>query len=316
MDFKFYNGNSIPALGLGTWKSDDGQAYYAVKEAIRIGYRHFDCAFRYDNQEEIGQAFNESFQSGILDREELFITSKLWNNAHFPEHVLPALKQTLDELKLKYLDLYLMHWPVAIKPEIGFPVKGDDFVPIREIPIIETWRALEECVDAGLVKHIGVSNFSVKKLGRLIVEARIKPAANQIELHPLLQQNNLVGYCQEQGVHVTAYCPLGSRDRPARLIKDNDPDLLKHPVILEIAGKRGCSAAQVLINWAIQRGTSVIPKSANPERLKQNFDAQKVSLSPSDMNSIASLDKHFRFISGELWTMEGSPYTLKELWDE
>ena len=316
MDFQFQNGDKMPSLGLGTWKSDDGQAYYSVKEAIRIGYRHIDCAYRYDNEKEIGQALTECIQSGALQRKNLFLTSKLWNNAHFPEDVLPALERTLSDLRVNYLDLYLVHWPVAIKPEIGFPSKGGDFVSLQEIPIIETWQAIEECVARGLVRHIGVSNFSIKKLDRLLEGANIKPEVNQIELHPFLQQKDLVAYCKENGILVTAYCPLGSQDRPARLIKANEPILLNNPVILEIAGRLGCRPVQVLLKWAIQRGTSVIPKSANPERLKQNFESQEIALTLSDMESIELLDKHYRYITGEIWTIDGSPYSQEELWDE
>src|SRR5699024_9374339 len=192
---RFENGDTLPQLGLGTWKSQPGEVYQAVKEAIRIGYRHIDCAHIYGNEAEIGQALEEAMADGIK-REELWITSKLWNNAHHPRNVKPALETTLRNLRLDYLDLYLMHWPVAMRRIPGFPQSADDLISPETLPFTVTWQTMEECVNGGLTRHIGTSNFSARKLQRLLDAGRIGPAMNQVELHPYLQQDNLVEFCR------------------------------------------------------------------------------------------------------------------------
>jgi len=312
----FDNGDQLPAIGLGTWKSDPGDVYHAVLEAIKAGYRHIDCATIYGNETEVGNALQQAFSDGLVKREEIWITSKLWNSDHRRERVMPGLKKTLSDLKLDYLDLYLMHWPVALKEGVTFPESGNDFLSLDEVPLEETWRGLEETVNQGLVRHIGVSNFSSKKIGDLLKIAQIKPEMNQVEAHPYLQQNELLEYCQQQNIHFTAYSPLGSADRPARVKKDNEPKLSDDPTNHKIAEKYGCTWEQVLISWAVHRGTSVIPKSVNPERIKQNIESANVALDGEDMQQLAGLDKPFRYVDGSLWAKEGSPYTVADLWDE
>lgn len=312
----FRNDDEMPALGLGTWKSGPGEVYKAVREAIRIGYRHFDCAARYENEEEIGSALADAMADGEVKREDLWITSKLWNNAHQKDHVVPALRESLAKLQLDYLDLYLIHWPVALKPEVIFPSKADEFLSLEEVPLLETWQGMEDCLYQDLARHIGVSNFSVKKLQGLLRDSRFQPEMNQVESHPYLQQDELLEFCHQNDMHFTAYSPLGSMDRPSRLKKKEEPMLLENKVIVNIAEAQGCTPAQVLIRWALQRGTSVIPKSTNPKRLRENFAAAAIQLSDADMKAIGDLDHHYRFIHGEFWTPEGSPYTLASLWDE
>jgi alcohol dehydrogenase (NADP+) len=313
---QYGNGDQMPIFGLGTWKANPGDVYKAVKEALRLGYTHVDCAPIYGNEAEVGQALKESFDEGIVNRDQLWITSKLWNNAHEPRDVQPALEKTLADLQLDALDLFLVHWPVVIRREVVFHKSADDLVSLDELPVSETWAAVESLVDKGLCRHIGVSNFSVTKLRPLVENGRIRPEMNQIELHPYLQQPAMLEYCEANNILLTAYAPLGSADRPARLKDDDEPVLLEDPVIGAIAERRGVTPAQVLISWAIHRDTAVIPKSIHTDRLEQNLAAAEVVLSEEDMAEIADLDKHRRYVSGSFWALDGGPYTLDNIWDE
>jgi len=312
------NDGKIPALGLGTWKSNKNQVNNAVKKALTLGYRHIDCAPAYDNENEVGEAISYAIEKGVANREDLWITSKLWNNAHAPEDVEPALKKTLKDLHLDYLDLYLIHWPVVVRPDIYFPRGGEDLIPLSEVPTLETWQAMEACVGKGLIQQIGVCNFSIKKLGELVETSTIKPVVNQVELHPYLQQNEMLSYCKKNHIALTAYSPLGSADRPKRLKKANEPALLTNPKIAEIAEKHSKTPGQILLSWGLQRGTVVIPKSVNPGRLKENLTTAELSLKldEADMTAIAELDLGYRYVDGSFWTTPGSPYTMEELWDE
>ena len=305
----------MPLLGLGTWKSDPGQVYEAVREAIRLGYRHIDCASIYGNEPEIGQAIGDAIAAAEVTREELWITSKLWCNAHGLQNVEPALRRTLQDLGLAWLDLYLIHWPVPIRPGVAFPESAEDLLPPHQLPLRDTWAGMEAVQEAGLTRHIGVSNFSSRKLLELIASCRHRPELNQVELHPLLQQPELLEVCAREGVAVTAYSPLGSLDRPAFIKAPDAPVLLDHPLIAAIAAEHGCSSAQVLLAWHLQRGISTIPKSVSPTRLRENLAAAEVELSPDALTRIAALDQGLRLVDGSFWVMDGGPWTLQSLWD-
>lgn len=308
--------NTIPALGLGTWKSSNGEVSQAVSKAIEIGYRHIDCASIYQNQKEIGTAISGALDAGQVRREELWVTSKLWNNAHAKKHVQPALERTLKDLQLDYLDLYLIHWPVNFQPNIVFPKRPEEFVAPDAIPIIETWQVMEKMVKKGLCRFIGVCNFNLSRLIDLRRQAHIQPVMNQIELHPYLQQSKMLEYCKKHEVLLTAYSPLGSADRPAALKKDNEPSLLDHPIVLEIAERQSITPGQVLLAWGLSRGTVVIPKSVNPGRLQENLLAADLELEAKDILAIDALDQGYRFVDGSFFQSPGSPYSVAGLWED
>ena len=307
---------SMPAIGLGTWKMEDGTATAAVKSAIELGYRHIDCAAIYMNQKDVGVALDESFSGGSVDRADVWVTSKLWCNRHRPDLVESALRETLSDLRLDYLDLYMIHWPVVFRHDVDRPESGEGFVSLDEMPLEDTWKALEACVDAGLCKNIGVCNFSIKKLQGILADCRIKPSANQVESHPYLPQNELFEFCRSNSIQPVAYSPLGSGDRPERLVGEDDPNLFDDEVVKDIASERKLSTGQVLLSWAINRSVAAIPKSANPGRQADNLVAATVELTDQEMSAIDSIAMTHRYFHGRFWAIEGSPYTVENLWDE
>ncbi|MEM6673661.1 MAG: aldo/keto reductase [Planctomycetota bacterium] len=314
-ELTFQNGDRMPALGLGTWKSDPGVVGRAVSEALDIGYRHIDCAAIYGNEAEIGETLQGAITAGRIARDDLWITSKLWCNRHREDDVEPAIRETLANLRLEFLDLYLVHWPVAVKPDVMVPEAADDFFSLDEVSLEETWRGMQRVLELGLARHIGVSNYSAKKLAAHS-GFDVRPEMNQVELHPYLQQHSLVDGASALGAHVTAYSPLGSGDRPDSMRSEDDPVLLEDPAIASIATRIGATPAQVLIAWAIQRGTAVIPKSTNPKRMAENFAAAEFSLDHAAMLEITALDRRRRYVDGAFWSRAGGPYPVDELWDE
>jgi len=310
----FKNGDQIPALGLGTWKSKPGEVRKAVFWAIQAGYRHIDGAAIYQNEKEVGQGIADAIEAGLVKRKDLFVTSKLWNNSHRHEDVHLAIEKSLADLRLDYLDLYLIHWPIAFKPGVGFAQKREDFFTYNDVPLSQTWAAMQELKIKGLAKHIGVSNFNQAKLNEVMKIGGQLPEMNQVEMHPFLPQVDLVDFCTSQGILMTAYSPLGSPD--SRNEKhESDPKLLVNPVVLEIAEKHGISPGQVLIAWSIARGIAVIPKSTNEGRIKENFEAANVTLNDQDMMELRDIGISHRFVDGTFFTGTNSPYKLSDLWD-
>lgn len=313
--FEFPQG-SMPAIGLGTWKMEDGTATAAVKSALELGYRHIDCAPIYLNEKDVGAAFDDVFSSGTVERADVWVTSKLWCNRHRPDLVESALKETLSDLRLEYLDLFMIHWPIVFRHDIHRPETGADFIGLDKMPLVDTWKAMEDCVDAGLCKNIAVCNFSIKKLKTILADCRIKPAANQVESHPYLPQNELFDFCRSNAIQPVAYSPLGSGDRPERMVEENDPNMFEEAIVKDIASDLQKTPGQVLLAWAVNRGAAAIPKSSNPGRQADNLVAGSLELSADQMKAIDNIATAHRYVHGRFWEKEGSPYTVENLWDE
>lgn len=294
-----------PAVGLGLWKIDRGDTAAMVEEALRIGYRHLDSACDYGNEVEAGAGIRAGLGAGICRRDDLWVTSKLWNTYHDPRHVRAAAERTLVDLGLDHLDLYLVHFPISLR-FVPFDVRyppgwiHDPSVerPRMEmvnVPLAETWGAMEELVWAGLVRRIGVCNCSTALLRDLLAGSRIPPAVLQVELHPLLAQEKLLRFCRDQGIGVTAFSPLGAPSYVPLGMARPEESLLDHPLILDTARDCRRTPAQVLLRWGIQRGTSVIPKTSRRERLQENLDLFGFTLTGDQMAAISSLDRGHRF---------------------
>ncbi|GAQ85813.1 hypothetical protein KFL_002550200 [Klebsormidium nitens] len=291
----FSNGKAIPAVGLGVWRAEKDVLASTIAAAIDAGYRHFDCAADYGNEAEVGAALAGAIESGRVTREELFITTKLWNSDH--GHVAEALEQSLKNLRLTYVDLYLVHFPIATKHTgigVGGIEKDGNGVMILDtsVSLEQTWRHMEAAVDAGKARSIGVSNYDVFLVRDLLSYARIPPATNQIETHPYFQRDSLVRLCLAHGIAVTAHTPLGGGQANADLFGSASP--LDDPAILELARKYNKTPAQIVLRWGLERQTIVIPKSTKPDRIKENIDSVDFSLTPEDMARIKKIDRNKR----------------------
>ncbi|KAH7139788.1 aldehyde reductase [Dactylonectria estremocensis] len=285
--FKLSSGHSMPAVGLGTWQSGPNEVARAVEYALKHGYRHIDAAAVYDNELEVGAGIKAS---GV-PRSEIFLTSKLWNTHHKGPDVEEALDQSLSDLGTDYVDLYLIHWPVSfIKPAeatLRFPIDpSDEGVHVIDVPIEETWKALEALVKKGKIKSIGVSNFTKEKVEEIFKFAEIKPVVNQIEAHPYLQQPGLLEWSKQNDVLITAYSPSGNNIYGL-------PKAIDDPEVIAIAKELGKQPAQILIQWAVQRGTVVLPKSVTPSRIAENFE--DFELPSAAFERINKLDKNHRY---------------------
>ncbi|KAF3387513.1 hypothetical protein F1880_001472 [Penicillium rolfsii] len=287
--FKLNTGAQIPAIGLGTWQDADAQEA-AVLAALKAGYRHIDTARCYGTEEAVGKAIK---QSGV-PRSEIFVTSKLWNNKHHPDDVGPALQDTLNDLGLDYLDLFLMHWPVAFKRgDDMFPKDKDGNMITDNIDYLDTYKAMEKLLKDGKVKAIGISNFAKKEVERILKEADTVPAVHQMECHPWLQQKEFMEFHKEKGIHVTQYSPFGNQNEIYGA-REKHGQLVNDKTLVEIGKKYNKSSNQVALAWGISHGRSVIPKSKSPERIAQNFDSA-FTLDKADIEAIDKLDKKLRF---------------------
>ena len=297
--------SSMPQVGIGLWKIERDKTAEMVRAAIAAGYRHIDSACDYGNEIEAGQGIADAIAAGDCTREELWVTSKLWNTFHEPDRVREGLEKTLADLQLDYLDLYLIHFPIALQyvpiseryPPEWFPdpdAASPAMTPIS-VPLADTWRAMEALVDDGLVKRIGVCNYSTGLVHDLMSYARIKPAMLQVESHPYLTQEKLLRLASMYDLPMTAFSPLGASSYKELDMATEEENVLNSSVVTGIAEKHGKSPAQVVLRWGVQRGTAVIPKTSRVERLAENIDVFDFALSDDEMAAIAGMNQNRRF---------------------
>ncbi|XP_066136958.1 aldo-keto reductase family 1 member C15-like isoform X1 [Saccopteryx bilineata] len=297
---KLNDGHFMPVLGLGTAASEGvpkSKATEAIKVAIDVGFRHIDAAYLYENEEEVGKAIREKVADGTVKREDIFYTTKLWSTFFRPELVQQALERSLKKLQLDYVDLFLIHLPMAMKPgEELLPKDASGKVILETVDLCDTWEALEKCKDAGLTKSIGVSNFNRKLLEMILNKPglKYKPVCNQVECHPYLNQSKLLEFCKSKDIVLVAYSALGTQRDPKWVDKDS-PVVLEDPTLNAIAKKHNRSAGQVALRYQVQRGVVVLAKSFNEKRIKENFQVFDFELTPEDMKAIDGLNKNYRY---------------------
>nr|XP_020010812.1 aldo-keto reductase family 1 member C1 homolog isoform X2 [Castor canadensis] len=297
---KLNDGNFMPVLGFGTYATEEvsePQAREATKVAIDVGFRHIDAAYFYQNEEAVGAALREKIADGTVKREDLFYTTKLWCTFHRPELVRPALEKSLKKLQLDYVDLFIIHMPVSLKPgEELMPKDANGKSILDKVDLRDTWEAMEKCKDAGLTKSIGVSNFNRKQLELILNKPglKYKPTCNQVECHPYLTQNKLLEFCKSKDIVLVAYSALGSHRDPNWVGQDS-PYLLEDPILNAIAKKHSRSPGQIALRYLLQRGMVVLAKSFSEKRIKENFEVFNFELTPEDMKAIDGLNKNFRY---------------------
>lgn len=297
--------DELPSVGLGLWKIAPQDCAAMVRSAIEFGYRHLDSACDYGNETQVGAGIQQALSDRLCRREDLWITSKLWNTYHRPEHVRPALERSLRDLQVDYLDLYLIHFPISLKfvpmdqsyppgwlhnPQSPSPKMLPDSVPLAD-----TWGALEQLQQAGLIKHLGVSNFGTSLLRDLLAYASVPPRVLQVESHPYLVQAKLLRFCQQHQMAVTAFSPLGAGSYIELGMATSADSVLQDPVVKRIADQHGRSPAQIVLRWAVQRGTAAIPKTSQVARLKENLSIYDFQLSSDEMQCISGLDRNRRY---------------------
>lgn len=313
-----YSGDKIPVIGLGTFGSDNYDAEtvaQAVKTAIKMGYRHIDCASVYGNEKEIGNVLKQVIDEGIVTREELWITSKVWNDKH--KQVVASCKQTLEDLQLDYLDLYLVHWPFPNfhPPKCDVSTRQKDAVPYIHEEYMKTWAQMESLVEMGLVRNIGTSNVTIPKMKLILRDCKIKPAINEMEIHPHFQQPELYQFMKTNGVEVIGYSPIGSPGRPERDKTPEDTVDMEDPVIVAIAGRLNIHPAVVCLKWAVQRGQITIPFSVKTEKIYNNLlGITEGTLTNEEMEAISKIDKNCRLIKGQVFLWETAK-SWEDLWD-
>ncbi|MFV0445350.1 MAG: aldo/keto reductase [Planctomycetaceae bacterium] len=298
-------GDHLPAVGLGLWKVPENDCPALVKAAVETGYRHFDCACDYGNEAAVGAGLQQVLDGELCRREDLWITSKLWNTFHRPEHVALACRKSLVDLQVDHLDLYLMHFPIAqrhVPIDVRYP-PGWFFDPAADspqmeldrVPLAETWGAMEQLREQGLVRNIGVCNFGTAILRDLLNSAATPPAVLQVESHPYLTQDKLLRFCQQEEIAYTAFSPFGAASYYELGMADRSDSLLEHATIQDVSASHGRTPAQVLLRWGVQRGTAVVPKTSRAERLRENLAVFDFTLTDEQMNAISTLNQNRRY---------------------
>ncbi len=316
---RLYTGAEIPVVGLGTFGSDNysnATVAAAVKDAIRKGYRHIDCAAVYGNEKEIGIALAEVIAEGTVTRDELWITSKVWNDMH--HDVAGACRRSMADLQLDYLDLYLVHWPFPNfhAPKVSVESRDPNAKPYIHADYMKTWREMEKLVDQGLVRNIGTSNMTIPKMELLLRDCRIRPSTNEMEMHPHFQQPELFDYMVGKGIQPIGFCPVGSPGRPERDRTAEDTNPLEDPVIVRIAEAHGVHPAIVCIKWAAQHGQVPIPFSTKPEKYTANLRCvTEDPLTDEEMAAIKTIDRNNRLVKGQVFLWAGAD-SWRDLWDE
>lgn len=314
-----HTGARMPAIGLGTFGSDrvpPERVAEAVAGAAKVGYRHFDCASVYGNEDRVGDSL-EAIVRGGVPREELWVTSKLWNDRHSERDVIPSCEKSLRDLRLDYLDMYLVHWPFPNfhPPQCDVTSRCPDARPYIHENFLKTWRQMERLVDMKLVRHIGTSNMTIPKLRLLLRDAEVKPAVNEMELHPHFQQPELFAFVRAQGMEPVGYCPIGSPGRPERDRTPEDTVDTEDSVIVEIAARHGISPAAVCMKWAVQRGQTPIPFSTSPRHYTANIECLSgAPLTENEMAAIAGIDRNCRLIKGQVFLWRDGQ-SWEDLWD-
>nr|WP_296486674.1 aldo/keto reductase [uncultured Acetatifactor sp.] len=317
---KLYTGEEIPCVGLGTFGSDKygaEQVSQAVYGAIRYGYRLIDCAAVYQNEDSIGEVLQRVMQEGAVERKELFVTSKVWNDMHGEGKVLESCRKSLQDLRLDYLDLYFVHWPFPNyhAPGCSGDSRNPDSRPFSVEEFMATWRQCEELVDKGLVRYIGMSNMTIPKLEAVLPLCRIQPAALEMELHPSFQQKELFAYAREHNILPIGYCPIGSPSRPERDRTEEDVADTELPAVLAAAEAHGVHPAIICLKWAVQRGQVPIPFSVKENQYISNLkSAAEDPLTEEEMKAIEAEDKNCRLIKGQVFLWEGAK-GWEDLWD-
>lgn len=318
---KLFDGSFMPAIGMGTFGSDRftaEQVSAAVAGAIEVGYRMFDCAAVYGNEDLIGQVFQAAFDKGTVKREELFITTKVWNNMHGQGDVLLSCAKSLRDLRLNYIDLFFVHWPFANyhAPGCDGDARNPDSTPFSVDAFMATWRQCERLVDMGLVKYIGMSSMTIPKLEAVLPLCRIMPAAIEMELHPSFQQQELFDYILAHDIQPIGFCPIGSPTRPDRDKTPDDVVDIQMPEVVEIAKAHGVHPAVICIKWAVQRGQTPIPFSVYENEYTSNIKCvTEDPLTEAEMESIRLADKNCRLIKGQVFLWPGAN-DWHDLWDE
>ncbi|QJB70227.1 aldo/keto reductase [Parasphingorhabdus halotolerans] len=295
----------MPDIGFGLWKVDRDNCADVVVEAIKAGYRHFDCAADYGNEVEVGEGLQRAFGEGLVTRDALWITSKLWNTFHDPAHVEAACQRSLNDLQLDKLDLYMIHFPIALEyvdfesrypPEwFANPDADNPEMRLASVPLHQTWAAMEGLVEKGLVDQIGVCNYNSALIHDLMAYAKVRPSVLQIEAHPYLTQEKLIRLAKQYDIAVTAFSPLASKSYVEIAMAEQSDSVLTEQVVKKVAEAHEKTPAQVILRWAVQRGTSIIPKSTDPGHMRENLAITDFSLTERQMNTITALNANRRF---------------------